>query len=96
MLQTLGIYFLSILILSFVTFVTYGLDKQRAIRGGRRVPEFTLHMMAFMGGWPGALLGQRQFRHKTKKTPFLILFWFHLVSHVALVGGAAYAIFGQA
>ena len=93
MLNAIVLYLSSVLILSIVSFVLYGLDKRRAVRGSRRVPEFTLQLLAFLGGWPGALLAQRQFRHKTKKTPFLIVFWFLVVAHVALVGGGAYAIF---
>lgn len=50
--------------------------------------------MALLGGWPGALLGQRQFRHKTKKLSFLIVFWLVVVLHVAIVASAAYAYFG--
>ena len=93
MLNAIILYLSSVLILSIASFVLYGLDKRRAVHGGRRVPEFTLQLLAFLGGWPGALFGQRQFRHKTKKTPFLIVFWFLVVAHVALVGGGAYAIF---
>ncbi len=89
------LYLSSVLILSIASFAIYALDKRRAIRGDRRMPERTLHVLAFLGGWPGALFGQRQFRHKTKKTPFLIVFWFLVVAHVALVGGGAYAIFGS-
>lgn len=48
----------------------FGLDKRQARRGGGRVPERTLLMMALAGGWPGAKLGQRRFRHKTRKQPF--------------------------
>ena len=88
------LYLSSVLILSIASFAIYALDKRRAVRGDRRMPEQTLHVLAFLGGWPGALFGQRQFRHKTKKTPFLIVFWFLVVAHVALVGGGAYAIFG--
>ena len=93
MLNAIILYLSSVLILSIASFVLYGLDKRRAVHGGRRVPEFTLQLLAFLGGWPGALFGQRQFRHKTMKTPFLIVFWFLVVAHVALVGGGAYAIF---
>ena len=90
---TIAIYLINVLVLSIVSFVIYGLDKERAIKGDRRVPEGTLQLLAFLGGWPGAFLGQRQFRHKTKKTPFLMVFWFLVVAHVAIVGSAAYAIF---
>jgi uncharacterized membrane protein YsdA (DUF1294 family) len=87
-------YFGLVLVMSVVTFVVYGFDKRRASNGGRRVPEQTLHILAFFGGWPGALLAQRQFRHKTKKTSFLIAFWSVVVLHIAVVGTVAYAIFG--
>lgn len=37
----------------------YGWDKFQAQRGGQRTPEMVLHIWAFLGGWPGAILGQR-------------------------------------
>jgi uncharacterized membrane protein YsdA (DUF1294 family) len=55
------------------------------------VPERTLHVLAFCGGWPGALLGQRQFRHKTSKMSFLIVFWSLVMLHVAIIGAIAYS-----
>jgi len=79
--------------MSCVSFVAYGFDKRRATNGSRRVPEQTLHVLAFLGGWPGAFLGQRLFRHKTQKISFLIGFWATVVLHVALVGAIAYVVF---
>lgn len=84
------IYLGVVLVMSVVCFAAYGLDKRRAINGGRRVPERTLQVLAFLGGWPGALMGQRQFRHKTKKLAFLIVFWLLVMLHVAIVGIVAY------
>lgn len=78
--------------MSIVCFAIYGLDKRRAGNGGRRFSERTLHLLAFLGGWPGALLGQRQFRHKTRKVPFLIVFWALVVLHIAIVGAVAYTV----
>jgi uncharacterized membrane protein YsdA (DUF1294 family) len=77
---------------SAVSFVAYGFDKSRAGSGGRRVPERTLHLLALAGGWPGALLGQRQFRHKTQKVPFRVVFWITVVVHVAVAAGVAYLV----
>lgn len=94
MIGAIFIYVGIIFVMSVVSFVAYGLDKRRAGNGSRRIPERTLHFLAFLGGWPGALLGQRQFRHKTKKLSFLIVFWFVVVLHIAIVGTAAYAFFG--
>jgi len=93
MTNSLLAYFGLLLVVSFVTFVVYGFDKRRADNGGRRVPERTLHILAFFGGWPGALIAQRQFRHKTRKTSFLIVLWTLVVLHVAVVGAAAYATY---
>jgi uncharacterized membrane protein YsdA (DUF1294 family) len=79
--------------MSLVCFVAYGLDKRRAVNGYRRIPERTLHLLAFLGGWPGALIGQRHFRHKTQKVSFRIVFWMLLVLHVGIVAAVAYALF---
>lgn len=58
---------------SLVTFVMYALDKGRAARGGRRVPERTLHLLELAGGWPGALVAAATFRHKTRKTSYRVV-----------------------
>jgi uncharacterized membrane protein YsdA (DUF1294 family) len=78
---------------SIVTFAIYGFDKRRAAAGGWRVPERTLHLLAFVGGWPGAIAAQRQFRHKTRKLPFQVAFWGIVVLHVLLVAAAGYRLF---
>lgn len=73
-------------VMSFVTFLAYGWDKLSAKRGGRRVRERNLHLAALLGGWPGALTGQRVFRHKTRKRSFQRVFWLTLLPHLAGVG----------
>lgn len=69
--------------LSVVAFVLYGLDKAAARAGRRRIPEATLHLVALTGGWPGALVAQRVFRHKTRKQPFQVVFWCTVVANCA-------------
>ena len=81
-----------VVVMSLACFIAYGLDKRQAVNGGRRVSERTLHLMAFLGGWPGSLIGQRQFHHKTQKVPFRIVFWMVVVLHIGIVGAVAYAI----
>ena len=71
------------LVLSAASFAVYGWDKAAARRGGRRTPELTLHLLALAGGWPGALLAQSVFRHKTKKQPFRSIFWCTVVVNCA-------------
>ena len=84
------LYIAVVSFMSLVTFVAYGFDKRRAQKDGRRVAEKTLQLMALFGGWPGALVGQRVFRHKTQKLSFRIVFWLCVVLHLATVGGVAY------
>lgn len=60
--------------LSFLSFVLYGIDKQAARSRLWRIPENQLHVIALLGGWPGALLAQSFFNHKTRKRSFQGLF----------------------
>lgn len=69
------------LTLSVLTFLAYRSDKRRAEAGAQRISEATLHALALMGGWPGAFLGQRMFRHKTSKLSFQFVFWFVVLVH---------------
>ncbi|HEY4530178.1 MAG TPA: DUF1294 domain-containing protein, partial [Luteimonas sp.] len=74
---------------SLVTFVMYRIDKAAAQHGSRRTPEATLHMAGLAGGWPGALLAQQLFRHKTVKQPFQVVFWATVVLNLAALGWLA-------
>lgn len=60
---------------SLVTFMAYAIDKSAAQSGRWRTPESTLHLLALIGGWPGALIAQNRLRHKSRKTSFLLVFW---------------------
>lgn len=60
---------------SVVGFAMYRADKLAAVRGAWRTPEADLHAIALLGGWPGALVARRVFRHKTRKQPFRTIFW---------------------
>ena len=72
--------------LSAVGFALHGWDKWRAKRGGRRVPEAGLHLVELLGGWPGALLARRLFRHKTAKVSYRVVFWVCAAANLAAVG----------
>lgn len=67
--------------LSVLAFLAYGSDKRRAEAEKRRVPEATLHVVALLGGWPGAFLAQQAFRHKTSKLSFQFVFWIIVLLH---------------
>ena len=60
---------------SLLTFVVYAVDKSAAKKGAWRTQESTLHLLAIIGGWPGALIAQQKLRHKSKKQSFRIMFW---------------------
>lgn len=61
--------------INLITFLYFAYDKRQAARQGRRVPEAVLHVLALLGGTPGAWLGMRFFHHKTMKRRFQIVNW---------------------
>lgn len=61
--------------MSSVAFILYGRDKWAAKREAWRTAESTLQFFALLGGWPGALLAQQVFRHKSSKLSFQLIFW---------------------
>lgn len=63
------------LVLSLVSFIAYAIDKWAALHNRWRTAERTLNLLALIGGWPGALIGQQVFRHKTQKESFRREFW---------------------
>ena len=71
---------------SILAFLMYGLDKSSARSHGRRIPEQTLHMVSLLGGWPGALVAQKVFRHKTQKAAFQRVFWVAVVVNLGVLG----------
>jgi len=68
---------------SVITFFAYAFDKSAAQRGGWRTAEKTLHLLALLGGWPGALLAQQLLRHKSSKAEFRTAFWATVILNVA-------------
>jgi uncharacterized membrane protein YsdA (DUF1294 family) len=60
---------------SIAAAIVYGLDKSAAARNVWRTSETMLHVMALIGGWPGALVAQQVFRHKSRKLSFQLAFW---------------------
>lgn len=90
--QVAVVYALLVGLLSPITLVAFGIDKRRSMRDGRRIPEKTLHLYAMCGGWPGALLGQRLFRHKTRKQPFVLILWSIVGLHLAWIGWLIYEL----
>lgn len=59
------------IIMSAALFVLMGIDKGRARRGSRRIPEKCLFAAALAGGAFGGWLGMYVFRHKTRHWYFV-------------------------
>jgi len=59
-------------IINLVELALFGIDKRRAGRGGRRIPEATLLGLAVAGGSIGGIGGMLLFRHKTRKPRFAV------------------------
>ena len=66
---------------SLAVYFLYRTDKRRAEAGEWRIPEFTLHLGELLGGWPGAFLAQRKFRHKILKVSYQVEFWLMVAVH---------------
>ncbi|MDA3947176.1 MAG: DUF1294 domain-containing protein [Helicobacteraceae bacterium] len=68
-----------------VGFVMYALDKFFAKRSWLRIPESLLHLLAFAGATPAAILAQQLFWHKTTKRSFQITFWMIVLLQLSIV-----------
>jgi len=77
---------------SLVGFAMNRADKFAAERGAWRIPEANLHAIALLGGWPGALVARRVFRHKTTRQPFRTILWGTVIANCV---GLAWLMFSM-
>ena len=68
-LEAIVIYLAAI---NVITFIMFGADKARAVKGRWRISEAALILAALLGGSIGALAGMRIFHHKTQHRKFTI------------------------
>lgn len=68
-LEAIAIYLAAI---NVITFIMFGADKARAVKGRWRISEAALILAALLGGSIGALAGMRIFHHKTRHRKFTI------------------------
>ena len=73
-----------LLLLNVLTFTLFGIDKKKAISHAWRIPEKTLLLFSFIGGFVGAWLAMFFFRHKIKDKGFLP--YVILLSMIWLIG----------
>lgn len=77
-----------LIIINVVTFVTFCVDKRRAIRHEWRISEATLLVLSAAGGTLGGMVAMRAFHHKTRKPRFALGLPVMLALQLALLAWA--------
>ncbi len=78
-----------IIAMNIVTFLAFGFDKLKAVKGRWRISEATLILLSLCFGSVGHLLAMKTFRHKTQKW----YFWLSGVLFLILHTGVLYVLF---
>ena len=74
---------IALMIVNVISLTFFGVDKLKSKRGGWRIPDVRLLLVAFFGPF-GAYAGMLLFKHKTRKVKFLLVPIFLLI-HVYLI-----------
>ena len=69
---------------SVIAFALMGIDKGKARRGARRIPEKKLFLFTLLGGGIGGTLGMYIFHHKTRHWYFAVFFPLIAIALIAL------------
>lgn len=68
-----------LILINFISFIVYGVDKFLSIKHYYRISEFILLSFGFVGGVVGSIFGMICFRHKTKKVKFKIYLFMYMI-----------------
>ncbi len=74
-----------LVLINIITFIFYGIDKQKARKHKYRYSEAFLMTLAVLGGSIGGILAVYGFRHKTKHKKFTIGLPLILILETALL-----------
>lgn len=80
--QYLVIYALCI---NLISWIMMGIDKSKAKKVARRIPEKMLFTLAAVGGSVGIYIGMRMFRHKTRHRSFQIVIPVFILLHAVVL-----------
>ncbi|MFZ6768620.1 DUF1294 domain-containing protein [Undibacterium sp. Di26W] len=80
-----GLLLMVYAVMSLVTLCMYAIDKSAAAKRGPRISERSLLLCGLAGGWPGAIVAQSVFRHKTQKTSFRHAFFATVILNLAFL-----------
>jgi uncharacterized membrane protein YsdA (DUF1294 family)/cold shock CspA family protein len=72
------------LIINIITYFVFKRDKALARAKAWRTSEAMLHFLELIGGWPAALLAQKQYRHKCSKTDYKTTYWLIVILNLYL------------
>lgn len=71
-------------------FFLMGIDKRKAVRDVRRIPEKTLLTACGLFAAPGGLIGMHVFHHKTRKIKFSVGVPLMLIAQAAILAALLY------
>ena len=74
-----------LIVINLITLLAMYIDKRKAKKTKRRIPENTLFTLVFVGGGIGGIAGMYVFRHKTKKAKFVVGFPAIVILQILLV-----------
>lgn len=78
------------LLINAFTLIISGIDKMKARHAKWRIKESTLYLLSFLGGVFGMVISMMLFRHKTKKTKFIMIVTLAFAMHVVILGLIVY------
>ncbi len=78
-------YFFIYLGANLFVFLYYYQDKTSAIKNDWRTQESKLHWLSLLGGWGGAYIAQKLFRHKHKKASFMFTYKLTVIFNCLMV-----------
>ncbi len=73
--------------ISIGTYLIFALDKIKAIKQWRRIPEMTFYCLSALGGSLAILVGEFTFGHKRSKSSFNRVFYTILILQCLIIAG---------